>query len=193
MSPQHSHNQPLTSWPGSPAGPGGPRGGCRRELWVRPARGTAWDHRDKREGDRALKSLTHLALEGAALHRGKEETALEEGAAAGSGCTPLGGGFPGWQELPAGQGCGTKPPLAMGHPQGTGSVAGGHSPIAPCSVSARQESREKGFERDAWARGGDGLGRGRAVLTIMSMMVLMVSSTSISRVGFRLVAVKLRR
>lgn len=40
---------------------------------------------------------------------------------------------------------------------------------------------------------GAGWAGGQAVLTIMSMMVLMVSSTSRSRVGFRLVAVKLRR
>lgn len=140
----------------------------------------------------ALKILTHLALKRAALHIGKEETALEEVAVAGSACTLLWGGLPRLTGVAYRAGLCHQALLAMGHPQGTGSSQGDTHRLLRVKFLQDKKAKRRDL-RGTGHLGRGGLGRGWAVLTIMLMMVSMVSSTSTSRVGFRLVAVKLRR
>lgn len=70
------------------------------------------------KGTRGLKSLTHLALEGAALLRGKEKTALEAAGSTRARLHPARGELPrlagARQGLPAGQGCATEALLGSG-------------------------------------------------------------------------------
>lgn len=72
--------QTLTSYPGSPRGPGGPLAGYTAERTVRPRQTLPGSPRAGREGGGAH---THLALEGAALpEEGQSDTSESRGAAA---------------------------------------------------------------------------------------------------------------